>query len=400
MVHPLGTRKCLVSPPDRRPNQKEKMKLVGCLGRSAIRLAMQNHYYSFGNQIRKQKKGGAIRIKMTERVGKVLMKRQAKKYLSLLEKLEDKIEVLTGYVDDTFDALVSLDPGVRFEDGKLLVREDLVEEDKNIPGDERTMNVLKEIADQVYKCVEFTVDYPSTHLEKSVPVLDLRVYSEGGQILHKFYEKPCASRMVIPHKSAHSRKMKMAVLVKKGIPRLRNHSRGQEWECNRKVMESWSHKLRRIGYPATVQCVMKLSRLLVRGLMRLLERCQCTGLEFGEKERGGWKKRIKAETGTRKKPNRISALLIIDPVAGSMASEMREVCRKFENITCFRVAVQTRAGIANKHLAEPLRRKKCDRTDCFPCSTRGGKCLKNGAGYEIRCETCWRYRQEWIYQGE
>ena len=61
--------------------------------------------------------------------------------------------MLTGYVDDTFDALVSLDPDVRFEDGKLLFREDLVEEYKNIPGDKRTMNVLKEIADQVYKCV-------------------------------------------------------------------------------------------------------------------------------------------------------------------------------------------------------------------------------------------------------
>ena len=31
----------------------------------------------------------------------------------------------------------------------------------------------------------------------------------------------------------------------------------------------------------------------------------------------------------KKKPNQISAPLIIDPVAGSMASEMREVCRKF-----------------------------------------------------------------------
>ena len=199
--------------PARRPSQKKKVRMVGCLVRSSIRLVMQNHYYSFDNQIRKQKKGGAIGSKLTERVGKVLMKRQAKEYLSLLEKLEVKIEVLTGYVDDTFDALVSLDPGVRFEDGKLLVREDLVEEDKNIPGDERTMNVLKEVADQVYNCVQFTVDYPSAHPEKSVPVLDLRVYSEGGQILHEFYEKPCSSRMVIPYKSAHSRKMKMAVLV-------------------------------------------------------------------------------------------------------------------------------------------------------------------------------------------
>ena len=85
-----------------------------------------------------------------------------------------------------------------------------------------------------------------------------------------------------------------------------------------------------------------------------------------------------------------------------MASEMREVCRKFENVTGFWVAVQTRAGIANKHLAKskPLRRKKFDRTDCFPCSTRGGKCQKNGAGYEIRCETCLMDGKLSSYAGE
>ena len=101
-------------------------------------------------------------------------------------------------------------------------------------------------------------------------------------------------------------------------------------------------------------------------------------------------------------PNQVSAPLIIDPVAGSMASEMREVCKKFENVTGFRVAVQTRAGKANKNLAksEPLRRKKCGREECFPCSTRGGKCQKNGSGYEIRCETCLKDGKLSSYAGE
>ena len=105
--------------------------MIGCLVKSATRLVMQNHFYSFNNCIRKQKKGGAIVSKLTERAGKILMKRHAVKYQMILEK--------------------------------------------------------------------------------SVPVLDLKVYCEDGQILHKFYEKPCAARMVIPFKSAHSKKMKMAV---------------------------------------------------------------------------------------------------------------------------------------------------------------------------------------------
>ena len=60
-------------------------------------------------------------------------------------------------------ALAQIYPGVRFEECKLVVREDLVEEDKNIPEDERTMNVLKHVFDTVYKCVQFTVDFTSAN---------------------------------------------------------------------------------------------------------------------------------------------------------------------------------------------------------------------------------------------
>ena len=59
--------------------------------------------------------------------------------------------------------------------------------------------------------------------------------------------------MVIPFKSAHSRKMKMAVLVEEGVRRLRNNSRGMEDEVSRKVMAQWSKKLQRSGYPQTVR---------------------------------------------------------------------------------------------------------------------------------------------------
>ena len=63
-----------------------------------------------------------------------------------------------------------------------------------------------------------------------LPVLDLNLKVVNGRFEHGFFEKPCTSETVIPYTSAHSRKMKMSVLVEEGVRRLRNHSRELEWE--------------------------------------------------------------------------------------------------------------------------------------------------------------------------
>ena len=64
--------------------------------------------------------------------------------------------------------------------------------------------------------------------------------------------------------------------------------------------------------------------------------------------------------------------------------------------------MQERARNALKHLAksEPMKMKGCDRTDCFPCTTGGGKCNKNGSGYTVTCETCLRAGKDARYEGE
>ena len=50
--------------------------------------------------------------------------------------------------------------------------------------------------------------------------------------------------------------------------------------------------------------------------------------------------------------NQVLAPLIIDPVAGCMTKDMKEVCRNFEGVTGMRVVVQTSAGKVNKQLAK------------------------------------------------
>ena len=181
---------------------------------------MKNHFYSFDNKIRKQARGGAIGNKLTERLGKVLMKRHDRKYLALIASLGLETETFKRYVDDETEAMASVDPGVRYEGGRLVKSEELVEQDKEVEEDLRTMNLLKSISNTITNCVQYTVDCPSMNTDGKVPVLDLKVSVEGEEAVHDHYEKPCTSKFVIPFASAHSRKMKMAVLVEEGLRRL------------------------------------------------------------------------------------------------------------------------------------------------------------------------------------
>ena len=52
----------------------------------------------------------------------------------------------------------------------------------------------------------------------------------------------------ILQRSAHSLKMKLAVMVEEVVRRQRNGSRDLDWEVRKEVMPKWVRKLRRSGY--------------------------------------------------------------------------------------------------------------------------------------------------------
>ena len=160
--------------------------------------------------------------------------------------------------------------------------------------------------------------------------------------------------------------MKMAVLVEEGVRRLRNHSRGLEWERSRQVMEEWSRRLRRSGYPATMRhevikaAVDRYDRLCKEEDedIRPIHRPRTWKEEERRRE-----KELKRTTWHQNKPNQVSAPLILDPTAGEMSKDMKAVCRSFESVTGWRVPVVERAGLAMRSIAkaEPLKEKGCKR---------------------------------------
>ena len=384
--------------------------MVGCLIKTSIGLVMKNHFYSYQNQIRKQAKGGAIGNSLTEKLGKLMMKRFDKKNLILLKKLKVETEMSKTYVDDNTVAMKALDPGVRFdaEKVKMVVMPDLIQSDQEIPEDKRTMEELKKIANTVYDCVQFTTDCPSNYVGKvgEMPVLDLQMYVEDGAIKYEFFEKPCASGLAIPANSAHSKQMKLSVMVEEGVRRLRNHSRELAWEKRRKVMEDWSRKLKRSGYPPTFRhqvvkaAVLKWEKMCkeedegVRPIHRAREWQVEARRRAKESKRESWHR---AEDG------QVSAPLILDPTAGGLTSELKKVCDRFEKKTNMRVVVRERAGksVRQDAKSEPFRRRGCTRDNCLVC--KGGKpgnCEKNNAAYRIQCNVCKTLHKIVNYEGE
>ena len=396
--------------PSRRPGCRQLKKMVGCLMKKSIELVMQNHFYSYQNQIRKQAKGGAIGNSLTEKLGKLMMKRFDKKNLSLLKKLKVETEMSKTYVDDNTVAMKALDLGVRFdaEKIKMVVVEELVESDKVIPEDKRTMIELNKIANTVYDCIQFTTDCPSNHQEGEgeMPVLDVQMHVEEDTILYEFYEKPCASGLVIPANSAHSKQLKLSVMVEEGVRRLRNNSRGLDWEKRRSVMEGWSRKLKRSGYPATFR------HQVVKAAVDKWER-MCKDEDEGRRpihRAREWQmkarrreKESKREAWHKSENGQVSAPLILDPTAGGLTAELKKVCDRFEKGTNMRVVTKERAGQAMRQDAksEPFRRRGCERDNCLVC--KGGKpgnCEKNNSAYRIKCMDCRRARKVVDYEGE
>ena len=117
------------------------------------------------------------------------------------------------------EALTAIQPGVRFKDGKLVKDDSKIEEDEAIPDDERTFNLLMNIGNSIFECVQFTVDVPSKNANGRLAVLDLELEVKNGRIEHGYFEKACTSEVVIPYTSAHSRKIKMSIMVEEGVRR-------------------------------------------------------------------------------------------------------------------------------------------------------------------------------------
>ena len=126
-----------------------------------VKLAMNNHIFMYGNDIIIQKNESSIGVRLTGVLAELFM-------LIWCGELKEKLshagivnKVLNRFVDDLTMIQQIIPEGMRLINGKIIFKEDKVDEDKLVPGDKRTMKIIKEIADSIDDDITVTFDTPS-----------------------------------------------------------------------------------------------------------------------------------------------------------------------------------------------------------------------------------------------
>ena len=146
-------------------------------------------------------------------------------------------------MDDTADAGQALAPGLRWEDGKMVHRPELVEEDRGTPSDLRTMREFVKLGSSVNPDVQLTGDCPSNHLSGKMPALDTQIWVENRQIRFEHYRKPMSNPLVMMECSAMPTKVKRTTLTQEVVRILRNISKELPKETANKHLSEFSSRM-------------------------------------------------------------------------------------------------------------------------------------------------------------
>ena len=87
------------------------------------------------------------------------------------------------YVDDTNMVVARTEVGARYDGEQLITTVESVQEDLGIRDDKRTMTLIQSVAGYIHPSIKLTVDYPSNHTDRKVPMLDVKMWiaDENGR---------------------------------------------------------------------------------------------------------------------------------------------------------------------------------------------------------------------------
>ena len=171
------------NPPERKPSKTEEKIMFAEVLSIIVKVLMNFHLYTFGGDLRVQEGNGSIGDRATGIIAQLVMVCWDRMFRRKPTELGVLFDMIKRYIDDVDGVLNVIEPGTEYKDGKLSVNPDKIESDKKIEDDERTMEVIKDIANDVNDMIKMTVDVPSKHPDNKLPILDLMVWlSEPNQL--------------------------------------------------------------------------------------------------------------------------------------------------------------------------------------------------------------------------
>ena len=396
--------------PVRDPTPAEKKLMFAIAISQSVKLVMESHVYTNSDVIRLQASGGAIGLGSTGEVADLVMLRHDVLLEEALIKAGVCVKGKSRYVDDENPVFKPTPYGARLINDKVIVVREHIQNDKLIPHDQRTFKIVQQIANNIWKHIQFTVEVPSLSPNGLIPMLDMQVgIDQKGKITREFYCKPVATPFTILARSAHPWQTKRSTLTQEGVRRLVNTSTNCSEKTRNTIMQQWDSKMNVSGYSKKFRSnVIKSaiqtynSKLVVaEGGGRPVYR------PFGyEGEKSDINKVVAAHTWyTGNAQQRNQAPLIIDPTpTGEMENEIKTILSNASRTSDVRIKFCTRGGrkVSSKAKSDPFASLKCPRSECPVCSmpnSKGG-CRFSNIGYQLSCVPCKNTEVISTYQGE
>ena len=210
--------KSLFHPPTRVATKEEERLMIGLVVEQAIISLMENSCYQFNGEMREQTSGLATGEDISRCVARVVMLDWDRKVTELAELNNLKLYFHGRYVDDAEEAGKALPAGTRWMEGpwidgfggKLVLVEDLVQSDLEIPADARTMTEFIKMGSTINPDIQLTGDCPSLNLTGMMPALNTHLYVNSGKVMFQNYRKPMANLLMMMKNSAMPEKVKRA----------------------------------------------------------------------------------------------------------------------------------------------------------------------------------------------
>ena len=295
------------------------------------------------------------------------------------------------------NSLEVLPPGTRFVNNELTIHLEAIQEDETKPPDETTAIVLRSIANSIMPMIKMEEDFPSNHPSGKLPILDLEVWIEDGEVRHHFYKKRMANRKLVQAKSAFS-VAKRSILVEEGMRRLRNCSPELSWAEKISFLNRFSSDMRYSGHGESFRLTV-LKRVIGRYQAELSNHLEGRKKMFRsreERELDTEQKRCKSQKDKWFRSGGATSTLTV-PVSpnGELAEKMRtNLLRGSQPKGTMTKVVEdcgrsSRSGLVRTN---QFCRQECGRNDCVLCFQKEGnksaKCMVSNVGYEGRCSCC------------
>jgi hypothetical protein len=381
--------------PARSASNAEKRTMIILALQIALAFIMKNHHYTFGGEFKRQRKGGPIGLDLTGALAQIFMIWWSKEFKIRLEQLQLEVIMMKIYVDDINQGIPIIEPGTRYIDGELVIKEDLVVHDIAVADDLRTMLIYQSIGNSIHPSIQLEIDCSSNHDDEKMPILDLKMWvvelqNGGSRIMHEFYMKSVSSRSVLNSESALAWGVKRTVLTQEALRVLLNCSRELPWETKSSHLSYFSARMQFSGYEHKFRSEVIRSALAAYDKLRKLETDGVRPLyrprEWNREERD--KERISKKTDWYKRGGDDSVIFVPATPGSNLRKKMEEKIRK----SSFKIRVVEKAGVSLKRKLQrsnPFKKKTCDRQNCLVCTTGGkGPCDAVGINYELVCEDC------------